>query len=471
MKRVFTATLAFLVSLTVLFGSVFSDGSDGATVSWSGDTTITSSGTYDSQTYSATEEGHNSLLISGDITVTLTNPTVTRTGDGSAEDESNFYGTNAAIMCKDGAQVTITGGTITTSAKGANGVFSYGGNTNDGTTVTITGTTIETSGTGAGGIMTTGTGTTIAKDLTITTSGGSSAPIRSDRGGGTVTVDGGTYTSSGTGSPAVYSTAEITVSNATLVANASEGIVVEGENSVTLNNCSVTSSHTSVHNSFFKNCVMIYQSGSGDADDGTSSFTATGGSITANYGHLFHVTNTNTEIALNGVTLNNNTDDILLSVCDNHWGTGNNSATVTVTDQTMSGAILVGDNSSLTLKITEGSSFTGTIREITVDTDDEDFDYTDSTSGIGSVTLDSTSTWTLTQDTYIESFSGSSSNIVSNGYDLYVDGVLFAGSSDGDDDDDDSDSDDNDLVLPAVGIAVVAIAAIGAFLFLRSRKG
>ncbi len=474
MVRAYTIIASAILSIMLLFGTVVSDGAYAADITWNGDNKITASGTYADGSYSATEEGHNSLLISGDITVTLTNPTVTRTGDGSAEDESNFYGTNAAIMVKDGANVTINGGTITTSAKGANGVFSYGGNDDDGTTVTISNTVIETSGTGSGGIMTTGGGTTIASDLTITTTGGSSAPIRTDRGGGTVTVTGGTYTSSGTGSPAVYSTAEVTVSNATLTANASEGIVVEGENSVTLTNCTVTSSHTSVHNSFFQNGVMIYQSGSGDADDGTSYFTATGGSITANYGHLIHVTNTNTVIALNGVTLTNSDDDILLSVCDNHWGTDNNSADVTATSQTMSGTILVGDNSTLTLKLTEGSSFTGTIKEITVDTDKETYSATGSTSGAGSVTLDSTSTWTLTEDTYIESFSGTASNVNCNGYTLYVNGTALSGTTDsGSDDDSDDDSDNNSIVLPAVGIGLgaAAVIAVGAFLVLRSRKG
>lgn len=57
-----------------------------------------------------------------------------------------------------------------------------------------------------------------------------------------MTVDGGTYTSNGTGSPAVYSTADITVSNAVLLANGSEAVCIEGKNSLKLSNCDVTSS-------------------------------------------------------------------------------------------------------------------------------------------------------------------------------------------------------------------------------------
>lgn len=75
--------------------------------------------------------------------------------------------------------------------------------------------------------MTTGGGKTTANNLTINTSGTLSAAIRSYREGGTVTVNKETYTTAGTGFPSIYSTADITVNNATLVSKASEGIEIE----------------------------------------------------------------------------------------------------------------------------------------------------------------------------------------------------------------------------------------------------
>ena len=47
--------------------------------------------------------------------------------------------------------------------------------------------------------------------------------------------------------------------------------------------------------------------------------------------------------------------------------------------------------------------------------------------GTVNVTLDATSTWTLTGDTYITSFSGNAANVISNGYTLYVNGVALTG--------------------------------------------
>ncbi|MCR4896993.1 MAG: hypothetical protein K5891_09490 [Lachnospiraceae bacterium] len=335
---------------------------------------------------------------------------------------------NAAVLVKDGSTTTITGATITTDADGANGVFSYGGNggqngaAGDGTTVIISDSTITTTGDGSGGIMTTGGGITKASNLTVTTSGRSSAAIRTDRGGGTVTVDGGTYTTNGLGSPAIYSTADITVSDATLVSNLSEGVCIEGINSITLNDCDLTANNTSTNgNATFYDTIMIYQSMSGDADSGTSVFTMNGGTLTSKSGHVFHVTNTTAVINLDNVKIvNKDSENILLSVCADGWTGDTNTATVNASNQTLEGTILVGDDSTLTLNLTNGSTFTGTFSgEIT-----NAKGTTVSTElGTVSVSLDSSSTWTLTGDTYISAFDGDLSDVNTNGYTLYVNGT------------------------------------------------
>ena len=180
-------------------------------------TTITDDGTY-SDTYTSTGDDENALRIDG-ATVTLENATVDKqSGATSNTENGDFYGVNAGLLATNGAQVTITNATVTTSAQNGNGIFSYG----TGTVVNISDTVITTTKDNSGGIQTTGGGTTHATNLTVTTSGNSSAAIRSDRGGGTVVVQNGTYTSNGYNSPAVYSTADITVSDANLTAANSE---------------------------------------------------------------------------------------------------------------------------------------------------------------------------------------------------------------------------------------------------------
>ena len=405
-------------------------------LNWSGATEITEGGTYSNQTYTSTTADENSVLIDTDDAVTLENPTVTKSGGSDSSDNASFYGINSAVMIKGGTNTTIRGGSVNTSTAGANGIFSYGGNggrngaSGDGTTVYVIDTRITTTGDNSGGIMTTGGGSTAASNLTVTTSGRSSAAIRSDRGGGTVYVDGGSYTSSGLGSPAIYSTADITVENATLTSNRSEGICIEGKNSVTLTDCTLTANNTQTNgNAQFLDAIMIYQSQSGDAASGTSTFTMTGGTINNRSGHVFHVTNTNAVINLENVTINDSGDGILISVCDDGWSGASNAATLNASGQTLSGDILVGDDSSLTLNISDSSTFTGNISGSITNASGSSIS---SEIGTVNVTLDDTSTWNLTGDTYVSSFTGNSANVITNGYNLYVNGTALDGTSNSD---------------------------------------
>lgn len=416
-------------------------GGGSSSVSWSGATEISSAGTYSSKTYKSTTSGQNALLVTSSGKVVLKSPTVTKSGGTSAGDDESFYGINSAICAKDGGTTSISGGTVTTSAAGANGIFSYGGNggqngaAGDGTTVIVSNVTIKTTGNGSGGIMTTGGSVTKASNLTITTTGQSSAAIRTDRGGGTVSVSGGSYTSSGLGSPAIYSTAEVSVSGAKLVSNKSEGVCIEGQNSVALTNCTLTASNSATNgNAKFLDTIMIYQSMSGDSSEGTSTFTMTGGTINSKSGHVFHVTNTTAIINLNGVTINNtDSDDVLLSVCDDGWSGASNIATVNASGQTLSGKILVGDDSTLNLNLSSSSTFKGSIGGSITNASGSSV----STSvGTVNVTLASGCKWYLTGDTEITSFDGNAANVITNGYSILVNGSALSGTTDSDGGDD-----------------------------------
>lgn len=407
-------------------------GASAQDVTYAAATSLTSGTELEAGEYTSETADENAILIDTDESVTLNQPTVTKTGDSDGGDNCNFYGLNAAVLAMGGADVTISGGAITTDGDGANGVFSYGGNggqngaAGDGTTVTISDTTITTTGDGSGGIMTTGGGVTIASNLTIETSGRSSAAIRTDRGGGTVTVDGGSYTTNGLGSPAIYSTADISVANAQLVSNLSEGVCIEGKNSIALTDCDLTASNTQCNgNATFLDSIMIYQSMSGDADSGTSAFTMTGGSLTSKSGHVFHVTNTHAIITLTGVEITNeDAENVLLSICDDGWNGAGNQAEVNAISQVLEGSILVGDNASLSLSLSEGSTFTGSISgEIT----NSKGETVSTQVGEVSVTLDGDSTWTLTGDSYVTSFTGDAAQVISGGYTLYVNGVALEG--------------------------------------------
>ncbi len=164
-----------------------------------------------------------------------------------------------------------------------------------------------------------------------------------------------------------------------------------------------SSSDENVHN------VMIYQSMSGDADVGTSSFSMTGGKLVSVNGDLFYVTNTDCTVYLSGIEIVNDGGGYLFLITGNSashgWGSaGSNGARASVTAdaQTLEGAIAVDSISYLDLTLTNGSIFTGTVNII-----ENAEGGTADDSGI-SVTIGAGCVWTLTGDCTV-------SSIVNNG--------------------------------------------------------
>jgi hypothetical protein len=265
--------------------------------------------------------------------------------------------------------------------------------------------------------MVTGGGTLNATDLYIHTTGNSSAAIRSDRGGGTENVSGGYYQTDGTGSPVIYSTADVTVEDATLVSTSSQGVVVEGENSVTLIDSDLVASNVSKNSdkSAWYQAVMIYQSMSGDADEGEAYFTMDGGSLTNTNGDIFFVNNTVCTISLDGAEIvNEDAAGVLLRAAAAGWGSeGSNGGHVTMSlaDEDIAGDIVVDSISELNLYLADGTTYEGAVNSA-----DEGAVY---------VEIESGSTWKLAGDSYVDALTCDADAIDLNGYTLYVSGSAY----------------------------------------------
>ena len=359
------------------------------------------------ETVENSEDGGHAITADGQE-ASWSGTAVTKTGDSGQGDEADFYGDNAAIFAANGGTLNLSNMVVETDGTHANAVCSYG----EGTIVNVSDSYIETSGNCSGGIMTTGGGIMNADNLTINTSGNSSAAIRSDRGGGTVTVTGGSYTTSGTGSPVIYSTADITVSNAVMESTASQGVVVEGKNSVTLNNVELTADNNTKNSdkSDYYQAVMIYQSMSGDADKGTSAFTMNGGRLTNANGDIFFVNNTATTIDLTDAEIINNGDGVFLRAEAAGWGSeGSNGGHVNMTasSQEINGDMVVDQVSELNLYLKNTSVFTGAVNS-------------DGAAGSVYVEIEEGSRWVLTGDSYITSLTCGADAIDLNGYTLHV---------------------------------------------------
>ena len=375
--------------------------------------------TVSNETIESTGTDENAALISSGASVTLDNDTITRTSeDSKGGDNSSFYGVGAAVLATDGTAY-VKDGSVTTDAAGGAGLFAYG----DGT-VYASGTIVKTTQDTSGGVHVAGGGTLYGWDLDVETNGESSAAIRSDRGGGTMVIDGGNYVSNGVGSPAVYSTADIAVSNATLTANGSEAICIEGLNSIHLYDCDLTGNMSDLDQNDNTWTVILYQSMSGDSEVGNSTFQMDGGSLTSENGGVFYTTNTESTITLNNVDINYNDDNEFFLQCTGNtnqrgWGqSGVNGADCHFTgiSQDMQGDVIWDSISDLDFYLTEGSSLTGAV------VDDESY-AGEGGEGYCNVYVSADSTWTVTGDSTVSSLENEGTIVDSNGKTVTIQGT------------------------------------------------
>ena len=354
------------------------------------------------QRYASVTKDVSAIYVNQGGQLTLVDSVITTTGDSSSNENSSFYGLNAAVLVAKGSKATISGGVITTSGSGANAAFATGA----GAEVVLSNTKIKATGAGGHGVMATAGGSLTLNDVDIVTTNERAGAIATDRGGGTIRATGGTVLTEGYCSPGIYSTGDISVKGANIKATGAEAAVIEGSNSITLDSTNLTGQQ--------KCGVMIYQSFSGDAEGRRGTFSMKGGSLTADAGPLFYVTNTTAVISLQSVKLSAASGK-LIDAATGRWGTqGSNGGTAILTadEQTLEGSMVCDESSSIAASLQHHSTLTGAVQG-------------------ASLKLDATSTWNVTADSTVNilsdsvGLSGSQiTNIVGNGHDVRYDPSL-----------------------------------------------
>ncbi len=390
-----------------------------SSVDASGSTTVDGDEQTLSEKYTSTESDESAILVTNGGNATISGATVNKSsGDSSNTENSEFYGVNSGILVQENSTATIKNAKISTSAGGANAVFSTGENSK----IYISDSTITTTGERSSrGLDATYGGYIEADNVTITTQGGSCATLATDRGEGTVIANNSTLETNGTGSPVIYSTGDISIDNTTGTANGSQNVVIEGKNSATVTNSTLKASGAGNRGDVDTAGVMIYQSMSGDASEGTGTFTAKNSSLSimsdSDYyktAPMFFITNTDAVINLTNTKLSFGSGVLISAKGTSEWGNeGSNGGNITLnaTSQTLKGNIEVDKISTATINLTK-STYEGTING-------------DNSAKEISLKLDKNSKITLMGDSYVTSLDNadsSNSNIDFNGYTLYVNG-------------------------------------------------
>lgn len=395
--------------------------------------TLTSRGTYSSgnsgvskQYFEYTSEATDipAVKVSSGGSLTLTNSKATKSGATASEDNSNFYGVNAGVLASSSnnvsgysagssSAISMKDCTITTSSSGSNGVFAFGENA----VVTLDHVTIATTGASSRGVDATYGGTVNISNSKITTQGDHCAALATDRyenyEAPKINATNCVGTTAGQGSPGIYCTGTFTVANSKLTATGSEAAGIEGLNSITLTNTSISGAT--------KWGVMIYQSMSGDSSGGTGKFAMTGGTlINKSTGPMFFVCDTTADIELTGVTLKNSSDTLLWATTaaagsapdsnvNSSWGTAGGTVTFIATNQILTGNIeLQEGSSSITLTLVN-SSLNGAVNS--------------TNAGKAAVmSLDANSSWIVTGDSYLTDLKNNGT--ISGTGKVYVNGVV-----------------------------------------------
>ena len=409
---------ALVLSSNALLFNNASSSNNTSQITTEGVVDVSDSQELSNKTLSTTSSDESAIVVNDGGSLNATGLTISKSGDSSNTENSEFYGLNAAVLVQNGSEATIKDTTIETNATGANAIFSTGENA----IINASNTKITTTEDSSRGLDATYGGTINANIVTITTSDQHCAAVATDRGEGTVTVKNSTLNTNRKGSPCVYSTGTISVSDSKGTATDSSCAVIEGKNSITLNNTKLTSYGVGRVDDGIDNCgVMIYQSMSGDASEGTGTFSATDSTLTISKkskvyetSPMFFITNTDAVINLENTKLNYGSNQLVtVSGNDGEWGSqGSNGGNLTfnATNQILNGNISV-DNISTASFILKSSTLTSTINS-------------ENNAKEVNLSLDSSSKWVVTGDSYVTTLTLENNDlslIEDNGYTIYYD--------------------------------------------------
>ncbi len=342
-------------------------------------------------------------------TVTLDGITITSTLDVSLADDAHETGLGAALILASQTAATVTGGAISTTGRGIDGIFAA----DPGSHLTLKGAVISTHAAEAYGVEL-AAGAVLDADATNITTTSDHAPAIAVKPGSQARLSGGTLTTSGPSSPGLEMRGDVTAEGTVIKTGFSGGLEIDGEHTATLTRVGFDSGDRG---------ILLYQSALPTAQAGqvtaasaaaapydgpvaTAMLTMDGGRI-ASEREAFLVSNVRGHITLHSVDITSQSG-IVVKAAAAKWGPlGRNGgyARVDAQRQILNGDLVTDILSSIRLDLKDGSHFSGK-----------------TTSNVD-VSLDASSTWTLTGDTRVgqlidaDGISGDTvKNIVGNGH-------------------------------------------------------
>ncbi|GCB25755.1 hypothetical protein AAWM_08640 [Aspergillus awamori] len=365
-------------------------------------------GEIDHQTLTVDANDTSVLVVTEGSAVNVSYTDVIKEGYSTWLNQASFFGVNAAINVANASTAYIDHSNVTVH-NGAANIYAYG----TGTTVYVSNTDLYSSGPVSHGLYAAGNGTIYASNLRHYSGGERSSSFSGDSPGGYIYVTDAIAHTAGVGSAIFYTLGDSYGKDVVGKSENGPSLFSDGAQSSVFENVDFTAG-------LLAGTVMFSsstRSSGASLSFSNSRLTTLGDDMAALwFGNLIasatlHATELNTT---SGILVIANASQVTQSF-DHFVGWEENSsiqpaqATVTVTESTLSGDIVAYNGSSISWSLAEYSSWTGT-----------------ASTGRGTaylaVALDKTSTWTLTQNVYLQNFTNADTtngNIASQGYSIY----------------------------------------------------
>lgn len=342
-------------------------------------------------------------------------PELNCSGQSSSLLNSINSGLNACLLSMEGSTISISGGNVTTLGSGSSGLYALG----NASRIVADEVTVTTAGDSARGASAENGGTLNLSDTSLTTVGPNAAGIAINLGGSNAMLTNTVITTGGLAAPCYYTNVTLRTQGGSCNAAQSEAAIIENDGVLELRQTSLTS------RALTRWGILLYQSTSRDAGTAEAEFDMQGGSLSVTDANspAFFVTNVNAAISLSGVNVTTASGVVLKAGAQNTWGTaGENGGTVSLflTGQNLKGDIQTDRLSSVVIQMRSNSNFEGAIN-------------TADTARVLALDLDTTSSWTLTRNSYVPQITGAVLdnnrvlNIIGNNFNVYYDPLLSSG--------------------------------------------
>ncbi|HSN94494.1 MAG TPA: hypothetical protein VLR89_05480 [Anaerolineaceae bacterium] len=370
----------------------------------------TGSSIIENQNFIAAGIDETCVYVNNGASLGLVNPRIQKSGPSSSADNSLRYGLNSASLVRAGSRLRLENPKLTTDAPSAIGAFALG----QGAQLTIAGGTLDTTSASSPGVVVAAGATAEISELQLSTKGENSPGTVVGLGSGSLNIRGGKITTSGANSPCYLSWGTV-FADANTCAVSGAGIAeVDGTSTIAFRNVNATAFAPEYG-------ILLYRSGQNQTQAGNSNFSAEGGNLGTlnNQAPLFLITNTQAQVTLKDVKTDIASGIFLSAIGDSEWGLAEaNGGVVSLTLVTvnLTGNIFADRLSSISLNLSANSAMTGAINQA-------------GSARFVSLTMDATSSWTMTGTSYINRLIGIATSgntvqgIIGNGFTLYYDPI------------------------------------------------